>query len=266
MPALVLLTTVIGATIVVLTTGTAGPPVVVAQKVVTYPHDQRAFSQGLVIHEGRLLESTGRYRQSTLREVDAETGKIEVNVSLADNEFGEGITVWGDQIIQLTWQNRYLILYDAETLARETTVPYRRIDRSLREGWGITHDGTHLIISDGSPYLRFVEPATWKLVRKLKVKSGLRSVQKLNELEFVNGEILANILYSTRIARIDPETGVVTAWVELAALRPRSLRRNREAVLNGIAWDADNHQLYITGKLWPELLRIRFDDLPTATD
>jgi len=268
MPAFLVLAAVVSGVVGVFISGTgsAAPPVIPAQRVATFPHDQRAFCQGLAVHKGRIVEGTGRYRQSTLRRVTPESGQVESSVALPADVFGEGITVWQDQIIQLTWQNGYLIVYDADSLAREFTISYRNIDRSFREGWGITHDGTHLIISDGSPYLRFVDPITWKLVRRLKVKSGRRSVRKLNELEFVNGEILANIWYSSRIARINPKTGSVTGWVELKTLQPRSVRHNNEAVFNGIAWDAEHRRLYVTGKLWPELHQITFDGLPTTTD
>ena len=175
--------------------------------------------------------------------------------------FGEGITVWKDRVIQLTWKNGYLLLYDAASLQRQAYVRYRDIDSSLKEGWGITHDGVHLIISDGSSVLRFVDPSTFKLVRKLNVKNGFRSLSQLNELEFVQGEIFANVWYSDQIARIDPSSGKVTGWLDLSAIIPREVRRNKEAVLNGIAWDPTEKRLFVTGKHWPKLYQIRVPGL-----
>jgi glutamine cyclotransferase len=232
------------------------------RKVAEYPHDHGAFSQGLVIHNSRLIEGTGRYRESSLREVDINTGNILRQVALPDDVFGEGVTVWDNQIVQLTWENGYLITWDLATMQQESRVAYNQIDRSLKQGWGITHDGNQLIISDGSAVLRFVDPQTWRTVRRVKVRSGIQSVRNLNELEYVNGEILANVWYSTRIARINPETGMVNGWLELNQLFPAAVRRNRDAVLNGIAWDPDARRLYVTGKLWPALYEITFDGLP----
>ena len=211
-----------------------------------------------------MLEGTGRYQQSTLRQVDLTTGQVQIRVPLPANVFGEGIAVCGNEVLQLTWRSGHLIVYDAKTMNQKTTVSYRQIDPRFHEGWGVTYDGKHIVISDGTSYLRFVDPTTWKMVRKLRVKSGARPVSKLNELEYVNGEILANVWYSTQIARIDPKTGSVSSWLELKDIRPASVRRNREAVLNGIAWDELNRRLYVTGKLWPNLYEIRYSGLPAA--
>lgn len=247
-------------------TSEAGSPVMRVTKLAEHPHDQQAFTQGLAIHGGDLIEGTGRYRQSSLRRVNVASGEVTQHVRLDDQIFGEGVAVWNDVIIQLTWKRGFLIVYDAATLERQQTVNYRDIDRSIREGWGITYDGRHLVISDGSSVLRFVDPETWKLVRRVRVRDGIRSVRKLNELEYVNGEILANVWYSSRIARINPESGAVIGWLELKNLFPRSIRRNREAVLNGIAWDANTQRLYVTGKLWPALFEVTFDGLPARLE
>ena len=263
-PALVLLAVVIFvATLALMSTETlvAAPPVTRVSKVAEYPHDSRAFSQGLVFHKGELLEGTGRYRQSSLRRVNIGTGGVTAHVRLEKNVFGEGVTVWNDRIIQLTWENGYLIIYDADTLVRQEIVRYREIDASLKQGWGITYDGEFLIVSDGTAVLRFIDPKKWRVVRKLRIRSGIRSISKLNELEYVDGEILANVWYSSRIARIDPRSGTVIGWLELKGLFPRAIRRNREAVLNGIAWDATERRLYVTGKLWPSLFEITWDGL-----
>jgi glutaminyl-peptide cyclotransferase len=235
----------------------ADAPVTVPQVIHTYPHDRNSFCQGLVIHRGMIVEGTGLYEQSQLRVVQLETGRPTAELPLSRDVFGEGVTVWKDQILQLTWKNGYLIVYDANTLKRLGIVKYEQIDPSLREGWGITHDGKHLILSDGSSQLRFIDPQTWRLVRTLTVKQGFRSLNKLNELEYVDGQIFANVWYSDRIARIDAETGKVIGWLDLAKIRPAEVRRNREAVLNGIAWDADQRRLFVTGKNWPSLFEIQ---------
>lgn len=236
----------------------AAAPVREVRLIKAYPHDPKSFCQGLAVHNGSILEGTGHYRESRLRLVDLESGVPTVDIPLDDSEFGEGVTVWQNTIIQLTWKKGYFITWDAQTMKRTGTVSLRQIDSRLREGWGITHDGRHLIISDGSSTLRFVDPNSMKLVNKIRVKDGRRYVSKLNELEFVNGEIFANVWYRDQIARIDPKTGLVNSWLELQQLRPPALRRNREAVLNGIAWDARNQRLFVTGKYWPSLFEIAY--------
>jgi glutamine cyclotransferase len=236
----------------------AAAPVQKVRMVRSMPHDPSAFCQGLVVHRGGLLEGTGQYGESRLRLLNIETGRVAAEVKLADNEFGEGVTVWQDRILQLTWKRGYLITYDANTMQRTGTIPLRRIDSSLREGWGITHDGRQLIISDGTSTLRFVDPQTMRLQGKIRVRDGRRYVSKLNELEYVNGEILANVWYRDQIARIDPKSGRVIGWLELKHLRPREVRFKREAVLNGIAWDAENGRLFVTGKNWPTMYEVSF--------
>lgn len=234
----------------------AAAPVQRVQIVNKYPHDPTSFCQGLVVHQGALLEGTGHYRQSKLRLVDVESGRPSVDIQLPAEVFGEGVTVWQDTILQLTWRNGYLITYDANTLRRTGTVRLRDIDSSLREGWGITHDNKNLIISDGSSTLRIVDPKTYRTVQRLRVRDGRRSVSKLNELEYVDGEIFANVWYLDRIARIDPATGLVNGWLDLEPLRPPG--SSREDALNGIAWDAGKKRLFVTGKNWPTLYEIRF--------
>lgn len=236
----------------------AAAPIQQPRLVNTYPHDPQAFCQGLVVHKGLLLETTGHYRKSRLRLVDIATGTPTKDIRLNDDEFGEGVTVWKNTIVQLTWKNGYIITWDAESLSRTGMLPLKKIDSRMREGWGITHDGKHLIISDGSSTLRFVDPETLKLVRTLRVKDGLRYVSKLNELEYVDGEIFANVWYRDQIARINPETGRVNSWLELKQLRPPELRFSKEAVLNGIAWDAEKKRLFVTGKNWPTMYEVAF--------
>lgn len=256
-PALVLLIAVAGLGATLLNTSSAGT-IQKVQVVRSFPHDPDAFCQGLVVHKGGLLEGTGQYGESRLRLLNIQTGDVATEVKLADNEFGEGVTVWQNRILQLTWKRGYLIVYDAETMQRKGTIALRRIDSRLREGWGITHDGQQLIISDGSSTLRFVDPQTMTLNRRLRVRDGRRYVNRLNELEYVEGEILANVWYRDQIARIDPETGRVTGWLELKHLRPRAVRFDREAVLNGIAWDEKNRRLFVTGKNWPTLYEVTY--------
>lgn len=233
-------------------------PVQPVKLVNTYPHDRNSFCQGLVMLDGAILEGTGQYNRSRLRLVELATGRPSVDIALPGNVFGEGVTVWKNTILQLTWKNGYLLTYDSTTLKRTGSVRYRNIDRGLYEGWGITHDGTHLIISDGSSTLRFVDPQTFRIVRRVRVKDGFRGISKLNELEYVNGEILANVWYKDQIARIDAKSGRVLGWLDLQALRPASLINDREAVLNGIAWDAATQRLFVTGKNWPTLLEISY--------
>ena len=225
--------------------------------VKTLPHDPSSFCQGLVVHQGQLLEGTGQYGKSRLRKLDTETGRILKDLRMEDDIFGEGITVWNDLILQLTWKNGFMIVYDAETFERIRTISYREMDPTLREGWGITHDGQQLIISDGSATLRFVDPATFRVTKTLVVRNGWRSLSLLNELEYIDGEIFANVWYRDEIARIDPQSGAVKGWLDLSPIKPKEVRFNREAVLNGIAWDSQNRRLFVTGKNWPSLFEIQ---------
>ena len=219
------------------------------QVVRAFPHDPRAYTQGLVFEGGFLYEGTGKYGESTLRKVELETGRVVQSRALERRLFGEGIAILGDRIIQLTWRAGTGIVYDKASL-REL----RRF-RYTGEGWGLAWDGTHLIMSDGSSTLRFLDPTTFKVVRRLLVRSRGRRVGRLNELEYVEGEIFANIWYKDWIARISPATGEVTGWIDLRALWPD--REDREAVLNGIAYDPTNRRLFVTGKNWPKLYEIR---------
>ncbi len=217
--------------------------------VATIPHEPTAFTQGLVIHDGRLYESTGQYGESTLRRLELATGRVEKQIALSSAYFGEGITIFGERLYQLTWQNNLALVYDVETFDRVGAYRYDG------EGWGLTHDGTHLIVSDGSAAIRFHNPETFEVVRRLVVQADGQPVGSLNELEYINGEIWANLWYQDRIARISPETGAVLGWIDLSGLYPRS-RRASEDVLNGIAYDAETDRLYVTGKNWPWLYQI----------
>ncbi|MCA9064497.1 MAG: glutaminyl-peptide cyclotransferase [Planctomycetaceae bacterium] len=259
MPAVALVAAVVALGLAV-AGSSAEPPVIPAKVIRTFPHDRNAFCQGLVFHNGQLLEGTGQLGESSLRVLDLQTGMPSWEHRLRNDEFGEGITVLGNRLYQLTWRNGYLIEYDAATLKPIRTVSYRDIDRSLREGWGITHDGTSLIVSDGSSKLRFIDPQTFRLIRTAIVRSGRKPISKLNELEFVEGEVLANIWYEDSIVRLNPQSGEVTGWLDCRQIRPAEVRgfRHREDVLNGIAWDSQNRRLLVTGKNWPSMFEVEF--------
>lgn len=225
-------------------------PVWNVRVIASYPHDPAAFSQGLVIANGQLYEGTGQYGHSSLRKVSLTTGEIERQIPLSREYFGEGIAVLGDKLYQLTWKERLALVYDIESLRPVGSFRY------TGEGWGLTTDGQELILSDGSAILRFLNPETFEVTRRVEVKDGRRRVDKLNELEFVDGEILANLWYSDRIARISPKTGQVLGWIDASGLYPAATRPSREHVLNGIAYDADAKRLYLTGKNWPRLYHV----------
>jgi len=221
-----------------------------AEVVATFPHDSDAFTQGLVIYDGRLFEGTGQYGRSSLREVDLESGRVERIAPLNRAFFGEGITIMGDRIFQLTWQNGVGAIYQLESF--EVTGVFRYEG----EGWGLTHDGENLILSDGTPTLRFLDPNDFSVVRTLDVTGPDGPVARLNELEYIRGEVWANIWYEDVIVRIDPATGDVTGTVDVSRTYPAALRGS-EAVANGIAFDSDAEKIYVTGKNWPQLYEIR---------
>jgi len=218
--------------------------------VASFPHDPNAFTQGLVFDRGELFEGTGKRGRSTLRRVDLETGEVLQQVALPGDIFGEGITVWRDEIVQLTWLAHLGMRYNRNTFGRigEFDLP--------GQGWGITHDERHWIVSDGTEKLRFLDPATGREVRRTRVHDGLSVVKRLNELEYIDGEVWANIWYDDRLVRISPEDGAVLGYVDLSGLWPRSERSSSEAVLNGIAYDAAGKRLFVTGKFWPRLYQI----------
>lgn len=219
----------------------------------TYNHDSNAFTQGLVYYEGVFYEGTGIRGRSNIRKVEIETGNVLQDRDLADQYFGEGITIWEDQLLQLTWQAQKGFIYDRETFEPEGEFSYPT------EGWGLTHDGTHLIMSDGSENLFFLNPDTFEIdhTRTVKVQDNDQDIENLNELEYINGEVWANVWLTDNIVRIDPETGHVIGWLDLAGLKPDDNSGNRDAVLNGIAYDAEGDRLFVTGKLWSKLFEIQ---------
>lgn len=226
------------------------PPTAGFKVVAEYTHDPKAFTQGLVVVDNVLYEGTGIQGESNLRKVELKTGRVMTYVPLDANYFGEGITVLNDRIYQLTWQNRTGFVYDVKTLKFLSTFHY------TGDGWGLTHDGKRLILSDGTSMLRFLDPKTFEVVKRLRVRSSSGQVDKLNELEYVKGEIFANIWHSDRIARISPETGEVVGWIDLSTLYPLKTRATKEDVLNGIAYDEAKNRLFVTGKNWPKLYEI----------
>jgi glutamine cyclotransferase len=231
---------------------TDGPvPVYTYEIKNSYPHDRAAFTQGLIFRDGILWESTGQYGSSSLRQVELKTGKVLKSVPVAKEFFAEGMTVFGGKVYQLTWQEKRAFVYDAKDFSRVGEFRYEG------EGWGLTHDGESLVMSDGTSTLRFLDPATFAVRRTVRVEDGGRPVDQLNELEYVRGELLANVWQTDRVARIDPRTGRVTGWIDLRGLLPASDTRGDEDVLNGIAYDEAGDRLFVTGKLWPKLFEIR---------
>ena len=222
-----------------------------AEIVATYPHDSGAFTQGLFIEDGVLFESTGQVGASGLRQVTLETGHVERQTALEPPYFGEGSVQLGSRIYMLTWQSETGFIFDAGTFERIGTFDYSG------QGWGLTHDGTHLILSDGTAELRVIDPADFSTVRTIEVTLAGRPVRRLNELEWVDGEIWANVWQSPLIVRINPESGAVTGLIDLTGLIPPALAGSRDAVANGIAWNRETGQIYVTGKLWPLLYEIR---------
>jgi glutamine cyclotransferase len=216
----------------------------------TYPHDQTAFTQGLEYVGGVLYESTGLNGRSSIRRVNLETGAVLQKRDLSAEHFGEGITTFKSNLFQLTWQSGVAFVYDRTTFAPKGSFKY------AGEGWGLTHDQASLIMSDGTEFLRFLDPATFAERRRVRVTGVGLPVKNLNEIEYVKGEIFANVWMTDYIARIDPESGRVSAYINLRGLLP-AREMSPDSVLNGIAYDAVGDRLFVTGKLWPRLFEIK---------
>lgn len=219
--------------------------------VQAYPHDPLAFTQGLIFEDGIFYESAGLYGQSSLRKVDLATGEVLQRVDLPAVYFAEGLTAWGDQLIQLTWQEHSGFVYDKDSFTQTGTFEY------ATEGWGLTQDGERLIMSDGTSTLYFLAPETFAVLDRVTVTDLGREIANLNELEWIQGEVFANIWQTDDIVRIDPETGEVLGWIDLSGLLPEEERGPETNVLNGIAFDPQDNRLFLTGKLWPRLYEIR---------
>ena len=227
----------------------ARPPLQAIRVVRSYPHDPGAFTQGLLWLDGELYESTGQIGQSTIREVNLEDGRVLRSVSIPPGMFGEGIVNWGDEIISITWQDGVGMRWDRATFRQ------KGIWRYEGEGWGLTQNGRSIIMSDGTPQLRFLDPATLTEQRRISVTAAGQPVGNLNELEYVRGEIFANVWRTGLILRIDPQSGEVKGVVDLRAL-VRENGGGSDNVLNGIAYDAEGDRLFVTGKNWPRLYEI----------
>lgn len=218
----------------------------------SHPHDPAAFTQGLTVVDGHLYEGTGLHGQSSLRRVDLASGAVLQQIALDGRYFGEGIAVVGDRIYQLTYQTGVGFVYDRKTFEKLREFTYSG------EGWGLTYDGQHLIMSDSTDTLRFWDPETLQEVRRLRVRDGDRYIDRVNEMEYVDGAIYGNIWQEDRIARIDPKTGVVTAWIDMSNLLTATERSRGVDVLNGIAHDPKTGHFLVTGKLWPWVFEVRF--------
>jgi len=221
------------------------------QIVNIWPHDSNAFTQGLILMDGQLLESTGEEGRSSLRRVDLESGRVLKKVDVPVPYFAEGIAMLNGKIYQLTWQHHVGFIYDAQTFERTGQFNYEG------DGWGLTTDGQSLILSDGTNHIKFINPVDFKVTRTISVVDGQRPIDQLNELEWVNGEIYANVWHDNRIATIDPQSGHINSWIDLNGLIPPGELQDQEAVLNGIAYDPANNKLFVTGKLWPRLFEIK---------
>jgi len=227
------------------------PPEYIFKVIRTFPHDSDAFTQGLAYRDGFLYEGTGLNGRSSLRKVQLETGKVVQRINLASDYFGEGIAVLNNQIFQLTWQSHIGFVYDVNDFHL-----LRRFSYS-GEGWGLATDGHDLYMSDGTPEIRVLDPATFSEKRRFTVHDGSTRIKELNELEWVEGELFANIWQTDRIARISPQTGDVVGWIDLKGLLSPVYSTEQGAVLNGIAYDSARKRLFVTGKLWPNIFEIR---------
>ena len=215
-----------------------------------YPHDRDAFTQGLEYADGILYEGTGRNGHSSVRKVALETGKVLAKRDVAEQHFGEGITLWKSELLELTWQSQVGFVYDRTTLVPKRQWTYKG------EGGGLTHDAANIYMSDGSDQIRMLDPATLQERKRIAVRAVGMPLTKINELEFLKGEILANVWMTDYVARISPSTGVVSGYIDLRGLLTPA-ERDAADVLNGIAYDAAADRLFVTGKLWPKLFEIK---------
>ncbi len=217
----------------------------------TLTHDSDAYTQGLELSNGRLFESTGQYGESTVRELDPATGKVLRKRPLAKNVFGEGLTNFNNELFVLTWKEKTAYVFEPDTFKLIRSHTYEG------EGWGLTHDGSSLIMSNGSSELKFINPKDFTIQKTITVRDGNSSIRNLNELEFIDGQIYANIYMTDRIVRISPSDGRVTAWLDLSGLRHQLPKPNRAEVLNGITHDPATGHLLVTGKYWPLMFEIK---------
>jgi glutaminyl-peptide cyclotransferase len=243
------------------TTRPAQLPVYGYEIVKTYPHDPKAFSQGLLFHDGFLYESTGQEGQSSVRKVEIETGKVLQKFDLPGDNFGEGLALHDNQLFQITWRNHIGRVYDIKDFKLVREFSYQG------DGWGLASDGTHLFMTDGTHVMRVMDPASFKSVRMIAVmREDGKPLMQINELEYVKGEIWANVWHSEQpdilgkpnyIARIDPANGKLLGWIDLDGISPDDTKRGEENTLNGIAYDAANDRIFVTGKNWKKLFEIK---------
>lgn len=227
------------------------PPEYTFEIVQTFPHDPEAFTQGLVYHAGFLYEGTGLEGRSSLRKVRLETGEVIQKVDLDPHYFGEGIAIVQNKIVQLTWKSQIGFVYDLATFQRLHDFSYSG------EGWGLAANGADLYMSDGTSDIRILDSSSFREKRRIHVHDGAKPIEQLNELEFVEGQLFANIWQTDHIARISPQTGDVVGWIDLSGLLSPMYKVSSGAVLNGIAYDSAKKRLFVTGKLWPRLFEIR---------
>ncbi len=231
-------------------------PVLSATIVARYPHDRTAFTEGLLWHDGALYESTGQERQSDVRRLSLKDGKILAKTRIDPAQFGEGLALWKNELVSLTWHDGIAHRWDIRTLKSTAH------NRYTGEGWGLTSDGVSLLQSDGSPDIIFRDPVTLAERKRVAVTIDDRPLRDINELEYVDGALLANVWHTGFLVRIDPKTGKVTAVVDLRPLVDEVAATDPEAVLNGIAWDAKANRLFVTGKYWPTLFEIKIAATP----
>ena len=230
------------------------PPKKIPYEIInTYPHPPCSFTQGLAYENGFLYEGTGQYGLSSLKKIKLETAKVLKEYRLPRHVFGEGITIFKNNIIQLTWLSHVGFVYDKESFRLLNTFRYQL----LKEGWGLTTDGNNLIVSDGSPNIYFMDPESFSERKRLEVHDHLGPVYKINELEYVEGDIYANIWQIPRIIKIDLQTGIVTGTIDLSEIVPKNLRGHVDYVLNGIAYDPGGKRFFVTGKMWPQVFELK---------
>jgi glutamine cyclotransferase len=227
------------------------PPTFTFSIINTYPHDNTAFTQGLIYADSIFYEGTGGFGSSSIRKVAPTTGEVLQIRNNSSAFFGEGITIFNQRIYQITWLSRTCFVYDKNSFDIVGQLSYPT------EGWGLTHDGTNLIMSDGTANIYFRDPTTFAELKRIQVTDDTGPIKNLNELEYIKGAIYANIWFTDRIAQIDPQTGRVISWLDLAGLLPQNERRNSNAVLNGIAYDPDGDRLFVTGKWWPKIFEVK---------
>jgi glutamine cyclotransferase len=226
-----------------------GTPIYGYRVLATFPHDPNAFTEGLVYFQGYLYEGTGLNGRSSIRQQNLTSGEVLRSVALPEQYFGEGVTILGERVYQLTWQSNVGFVYDLNF------TPVRNFSY-VTEGWGLTNNGSHLIMSDGTANLYFLDPGNLTVVEYVQVRDGTSPVTQLNELEYVNGEVWANVWKTDLVARISPATGSVLGWIDISGLLSPAERLRPVDVLNGIAYDAASDRLLVTGKLWPTIFQI----------